>query len=261
MELKCTNCGEHISAENINIQKTLAVCDKCDHVFNFGDSVTARKAKQQKARKPENLHAQEDDDRLELSYQQLVSDPNEKIGLAIVSVLAIILTLISIAALSDNTAPLLVRMIFSVIASVFWYIAAVTITMKTRINIDREKIAIKSGPLPFPINDNKTIDYDDVSEVFCEETEDSKKRAAFDRYHRVCMRFNDGNRVALIKSLPQDFAFYIAQSIESYLPQEEVSDLVMPGNEFHDDSTQDEDDLQIAQILSADEEAQDSAAQ
>jgi hypothetical protein len=259
MELKCTNCGEHISAENINIQRTLAVCDKCDHVFNFGDSVLTRKAKLRKARKPENLNAQDDGDSLELSYQQLVSDPNEKMGLAIVSVLAIILTLISIAAFSDSDAPLLVRIIFSVLPIVFWYIAAVALTTKTRINVDREKIAIKSGPLPFPINDNKTIDYDDVTEVFCEETEESKKRAAFDRHYRVCMRFNDGNRVALLKSVPQDFAFYIAQSIESYLPAEEVSDIVMPGDEFHDDSTQD--DLQIAQILDADEEAQDSAAQ
>jgi hypothetical protein len=239
MALNCPNCGAEIPTANINIQKTLALCDRCGHVFDFGDSIPARKAKQRKVRQPERLAVREEEHRLELAYQR-VFDFNEKFGLGVLSLLTIVLAFFSVMAARDPTAPPAVPVLFAALALTFAYIAAMSLFNTTRIVVDEEAVMVDRGPLRFPINDNKTVDLDEVTDVFCEETETSKSRATLDRYYRVCVRFADGNRVALLKSLPEDYAFYIAQSLVECLPPSDEAPLVAPGDEFYGDDAQEE---------------------
>jgi hypothetical protein len=242
MALNCPNCGAEIPTANINIQNTLALCDRCGHVFDFVDSIPARKAKQRKVRQPERLVVREGEHRLELAYQR-VFDLNEKVGLAVLSLLTIVLTFFSVMAARDPTAPPPVPILFAGLALTFAYIAAMSLVNTTRIVVDEEAVTVDRGPLRFPINENRRVDLDEVTDVFCEETETSKSRAAMDRYYRVCVRFDDDRRVALLKSLPEEYAFYIAQSLGECLPPAEEAPLVAPGDEFYDDSALDQDDL------------------
>lgn len=239
MALNCPNCGVAIPTENINIQKTLALCNDCGHVFNFGDSVPIRKAKQRKVRQPDRVVAHEDRQRLELTYRR-VFDLNEKIGLIVLSLLTVVLTFFAIMAARDATAPPPVPILFAGLAAMFGYIAAMSLFNTTSIVADEEKVTVDRGPLRFPINENVRVNLEEVVEVYCEETETSKSRAAMDRYYRVCARFDDDRRVALVKSLPEDYAFYITQALAECLPLPDESRLVTPGDEFYDDIADDD---------------------
>jgi hypothetical protein len=53
MEVNCPNCGEKVTAENINIQKMTAVCAACDTVFPF--ELPEAKAKRRKVKQPAKL--------------------------------------------------------------------------------------------------------------------------------------------------------------------------------------------------------------
>jgi ssDNA-binding Zn-finger/Zn-ribbon topoisomerase 1 len=53
MQMTCPNCGETVSAENINIQQMGAVCPYCDSVFRFelpGEKAKRRKIKPREIR-------------------------------------------------------------------------------------------------------------------------------------------------------------------------------------------------------------------
>ena len=53
MQVICPNCGEKVTAENINIQKMTAVCAACDTVFPF--DLPEVKIKRRKVKLPTKL--------------------------------------------------------------------------------------------------------------------------------------------------------------------------------------------------------------
>lgn len=83
MQLTCPNCQTEIPAENINIQKTLALCPACGSVFDFGDEHgpgTTPKIKRRKAKKPDAVIVHDEGDTLHFSYP-LVNDRASKIAI------------------------------------------------------------------------------------------------------------------------------------------------------------------------------------
>jgi hypothetical protein len=221
MELKCRNCGALIPAENINIQELLAVCSRCNHVFEFNRSAVARKPKPHKLKPPARLRVYEDDDRLELSYR-LVLGPGPRFGLIMSTIGAVALPLIIIGAARDG-APALILLFFGLLAFVMWYLIAAFLTTTTRISADENQLEIQSGPLPFPASDDKSLRIHDVKRVFFEQTLEAWPPGM--PTHHVYAELQDGSRVTLVTSLPYDHAHYIARVLEEFLHPVGADDL------------------------------------
>ncbi len=216
MELKCKNCGAIISAENINIQKTLAVCAECNHVFDFSSDVLMQKAKQRKVRQPERLHVDDSGGRLEMAYRRVFSQ-EDKVVLGISACIAVFITFIFLVAAGESDTPPLLLFIVGLIPLAAAYIWAASMGNTTRAVLDEQTLMINCGPLPLPDSANKDLERHNVVRVFCEETEDSQKKGSLTRYYHVCAELTDGNRAILIKGIPQDYAFYIAQRLDADL--------------------------------------------
>ena len=262
MALQCPRCGAAIPAQNINIQETLAVCSHCDHVFHFHNTIPTRKSEQRKVQQPGRLRVHEEENSLELSYRA----PLDKGLLAGLTFQAIFLLIFAVVApilghslnwhgFPGLPAALGLSVVWLGMSVAIWYSIVYLLTKTTRIRIDAETLAVNTGPLPSPLKGNQSLSRAEVTEIFCEETEWSKKRAALDRYYQVYAHLADGNRVALIESLPQDFAFYITQELSAALPPEENVEVVPPGDEFYADSSQEIAAPSSAPWLAADEEA------
>jgi DNA-directed RNA polymerase subunit M/transcription elongation factor TFIIS len=173
MELKCPNCGEFIPAENINIQEMVALCGKCQHVFAFTRSAIARKTKRRIPPQPERVRVRSDDDGLELSYR-LVFGSGSKFGLVMATLGAVVSTILLVSASVSHEPPSL-QFFFTLLALVFSYAAAVGVTTTTTITADTQYLEVRSGPLPFPIKDDKTLSTADIMRVSFEETYDNLK--------------------------------------------------------------------------------------
>jgi hypothetical protein len=221
MELKCRNCGALIPAENINIQELLAVCSQCNHVFEFSRSAVARKPKPHKLKLPERLRVDEDDDQLALSYRLALS-PGAKFGLIMLTIGAVALPLLLVAAARDG-APVLFLLLFGLLAFVVWYLIAVFLTTTTQITVDENQLEIQSGPLPFPISDDKSLRVRDVKRVYFEQTLEAWPPGM--PTHHVYAELRDGSRVTLVTSLPYDHAHYIARVLEEFLHPGDADDL------------------------------------
>lgn len=232
MALQCPNCGAAIPAENINIQKTLALCSQCDLVFDFTDMVVARKAKPRKP--PERLHIDEDDYRLELSYQR-VFGPGPKFGLVMATFASFFLPLALIAIYSKG-GPFPLLGVVSFLTCVFWYILAVFLTTTTRVTVDHETLEVRSGPLPFPLSDNKTVSLLDIKRVFCEDTLETWPGPSGMPAHHVSADLYDGDRITLLTSLPRNYAVYIAAALDAYIQSGDSGTLAAATSELDVDS-------------------------
>jgi DNA-directed RNA polymerase subunit M/transcription elongation factor TFIIS len=226
MELKCPNCGEFIPAENINIQEMVALCGKCQHVFAFTRKAIARKTKRRIPPQPERVQVHIDDDGLELSYR-LVFGSGSKFGLVMATLAATGSTLLLVnASLSHEPTSLL--FFFALIALVFSYVAAVGVTTTTTITADTQHLEVSSGPLPFPIKDDKTLNTADITRVSFEETYESN--SPLPPSYNVYAELQDGARISVVTSLPRTHAQYIAATLDDYL-HDDVDVGIMEGGD------------------------------
>jgi hypothetical protein len=245
MELKCPNCGETIPAANINIQKTLAVCPECSHVFNFGDDVPARKRKSRKVHQPDRLQVRDDGSTLHMHYSR-VYRPDDKggIGTSALITLVMIFTLVSAA---GGGAPVGLLLMLTLIALGGLYTTAALLLHGARIMADDAALLVRHGPLPLPNFENNALQREDVVRVFADETIASKEKGTLEqRYYHVCAELANGNRVILLKGLPHDYAVYIAQELDAYWRDNDDAAALTD-----DDAVQT--DADVAHLLAADD--------
>ncbi len=251
MQLKCRNCGAIISAENINIQQMAAVCSECNHVFSFADDLTARKAKSLKVKRPKRIHVQESTRQLELSYNRVLNQDDAK-GVIPLFIVLCLTSFFFILATVTRALPLI--FVFAVLVSVFAYILAETFLNRTRVAVGDETITTWREPLPFPMPgtefpfQTKMLNRHEAVRVFAEETVESREKGEINRYYHVCIELHDGNRAILLKSLPHDYAFYIAQRLDAYL-QADADEAA----EALSDDVERTDDEQAAHLLATEE--------
>ncbi len=217
MALQCPECGATILAENINMQKTLALCSQCNRVFDFGNMrLTARKAKPRP--RPERLHILQDDYRVEMSYQR-VFGPGAKFGMAAIGFAAVFISLMTVFA-ALNGAPALFALFIGLIACVFWYILAVPLINTTRLTFDDDALEVHSGPLPFPTLNSSLLSTRDIKRIFVEDTVEGGSGMPA---HNVVADLFDGNRLRLLSSLPRNYAVYIAEALDAFLQADDES--------------------------------------
>lgn len=256
MALNCPNCGAEISAENINIQDTLALCSQCNHVFNFKGIVAPRKGKPRLGSPPERLHIQEDDDHLDLRYR-LVFGPGPKFGAVMATIGAVAMSLLLPNAIAQNE-PTGLIMLLGFMILVFWYLLAVFLTTTTRIHLDDDALHVRSGPLPFPIKDDKTVNASDIAQIVYKETVETMPMGM--PAHNVHAELTDGSQISVVTSLPREYAHYIARTLDERIQTTGTAEVLTPGDEFLDETNADQDDSVPLADLIADDPAQTRSA-
>jgi hypothetical protein len=213
MHLKCPVCGALIPAGQINVHELIAVCPDCNHVFAFNRETVARKSKQRKLNTPARVQVEREDQQLTLSYRRVLG-PGPKFGAVMVTIGSIAYSAVALGAAHDGAPPGVV-MLFGALALLSMYMLAVFFTTTTRITADEDGIEVKSGPLPFPFKDDKTLSAADISHVAFEKTQEVFPPGM--PAHNVYAELHDGERVNVVTSLPREHARYLAATLDDYL--------------------------------------------
>lgn len=226
MELQCPNCGASVPAENINIQELVAVCGECNHVFEVTRRSIARKAQLRKLKPPHRVTTYAVDDSLELSYR-LALGSGPKFGVIMATLAAVVTATLLIAA-AINREPVSLLFLMSLLVAVYSYVAVANLTMTTTVRAGREVLEVSSGPLPFPLKDDKTLNIPEIVRVFSEETYEPFPPF---RAHNVRAELRDGEKISVVTALPRPHARYIAQVLDDYLHGEsDVGSMESGGN-------------------------------
>lgn len=218
MALSCPICDATIPPKNIHLEKPLARCRKCGHVF----AIPARKSKKHKVQQPKRLRVKERGNRLELSYH-LTTSLGTIIGVIAPSVVALALSFFFLAALSDPTAPVEIVAMLGLMVFPFWYYVAASFINTTRIIADEKTLTARNGPLPVPFS-KQTVRRQVISRVYCEETVLSSFSVLSNRYYHVWVGRVDRDPVPFQLSLPQDYAFFVVHMLNDYLTPEKDDD-------------------------------------
>jgi hypothetical protein len=212
MKLTCPNCGAPIAAGNINVQTMVAVCGDCDSVFAFDAADTGRKRR--KVRQPGRLRLDESPDTLTMRYRRVFNQ--EEQGLAWGNGLFVLLLPVVLILTLYYKTPFHVPLLIALWGLFSWYVEAALLFNRTTVTVDQDRLEVDSGPLPWVTSASKiAIDREDLRDVVCEETEDSRRVAAVKRYYHVRARLHDGQALTLLKGMPQDYAFFIAQELNA----------------------------------------------
>lgn len=216
MKLQCPHCGEPIAASNINIQEMVAVCDACNQVFEFSRDVVGRKRKAVLPLQPARLKLEEDDGELVLAYSRVFGS-GPLLG-TVMSFVGGIVFMVMALGMAREAAPSGIIALTLLLSTLMWYVFAFAMTTTTRIMAADHDVTITSGPLPFPIKDDKRVSLREIQRVFMEQTFEAMSGGV--PANHVYAELRDGSRVRLLSSLPHDYAYYIAQVINEHVQTE-----------------------------------------
>jgi hypothetical protein len=220
MQVNCPNCGEKVTAEHINIQKMTAVCAACDTVFPFELSET--KSKRRKVKPPARLTLH-DTEPLQMEFRtNFRLDRSEAflfsalggVGMTIMALL-----------MGIGRAPLILPLVFMLIAAAFFYQLALIVVNKTHIEMSEEAIKVTRRPIPSPLNQGYEVPLAGVEAIKYEETAISKKEAYDTPRYRVFAEMAEGSRRTIVNDVTEDYAVFIAQRLDEALHMDADADI------------------------------------
>ncbi len=228
-QLTCPQCGSPISAEQINIQKTLAVCPACATVFDFSATVstpavvtpTVQKRKRRKVKQPEHITIQPNATGLDLVYKWGIKSESQStlfwMGLwAVIAIaISIVFPLLSGEAIFSGDSPFWLGTLF--VGGFPFYYFLCLFTNSTRFLLDEDQLQVRTTPLWFWGAGHATVDTPDVEAVYWELAED-------DENYTVYARLRDGERKKLLEGILKQDAEFIAQEMNSALYELENGD-------------------------------------
>jgi hypothetical protein len=235
MQVNCPNCGEKVTAENINIQKMTAVCAACDTVFSF--ELPETKAKRRKVKQPVRL-ALRDSETLRMEFRtNFRLDRNEAFFSSLIGGSS--MGFIALLLIASGEAPFLVTFGFALVAAVLFYWLALIVVNKTHLEMDEDAIRVTRKPLPNLLNPGYEVPLAGVTAIKYEETAASKKEAYDTPRYRVWAETADGSRRTIVSDVIEEYAVFIAQRLEERLHTDANLDVSRLEDERHADDEAD----------------------
>jgi hypothetical protein len=224
-QLTCKNCGAPIPAENINIQKTLAVCPECATVFDFSSTVEAaapapHKRKRRKTKQPEHITIQPSASGLDLVYKWGLKAevPSNLFWMALWAIISLAIGLGGTLFAGEPGAWAATLVIGA--APLYYFLCL--FTNATRFLLDEDQLQVRTTPLWFWGAGHATVDTSDIEAVYWELGEDDDEEDE-DSY-LVYARLRDGGRKKLFEGIRKQDAEFIAQELNAALYEQEMGD-------------------------------------
>lgn len=219
----CKNCGAEIPAADVNLERLIAKCQKCNEVFSFADNfpqrVSARRERGLLLPKPARFLISEAGVEKEISYRWF--------SWTLIPLLFFCIAWDSFLVFWYSMA------IFGVGKSGFAWIAiifpighvAVGVGLtyyllagffnRTHIRVDARSISVQHGPIPWW--GHYRFPAEDVDQLYCDE-EISRGKNDASTHFVVKALLVDGKTVKLVKGLSErEEAFFLEQKLEEWL--------------------------------------------
>tara|TARA_R110002072_G_scaffold243682_1_gene402806 strand:+ start:160082 stop:160795 length:714 start_codon:yes stop_codon:yes gene_type:complete len=221
MRVDCRNCGESVSADNINIDKLVAKCGACHAVFGFDVAGGATKP-----RKRENI-----------AMPKSVTVENQGGELVIVhrwrSIVAVLFLTVFTLIWNSITWTFFVIMwqegqgfvmaflsIFVAVGVGVAYLTLGILLNSTEIRVSGRRLTVKSGPLPMP--GSVDVRSEDIDQVWVEEkvshSNSRQGHSSTSVHYPVFLRMKDGTKKTLARyGQDSDLSLFLEQEIETHL--------------------------------------------
>lgn len=234
MQLSCSQCGATVQAADVNLDRLLAKCAQCNHIFAFappGGAPGAGALARRMVPMPPQLTIVADGatgadepyrgpsaGRPRLVIERRWYTPALFFFVFFCLFWDGFLVFWYAMALKAWILPALVFPVLHLaVGVVLTYRTICGFVNRTRIAIEHETLTVRHGPLPWP--GARSIATSDLAQLYCEEHHAKKGQRSFS----LAAMLRSGAKVTLLEGLPEpDQALYLEQLIESRLAIEDV---------------------------------------
>jgi len=231
MQLECEACHSPLRAQDVNFDLSLAKCHACDAVYDLSarrglghspaPAPTASKPAPRervptptraRVTLPERFHMVEDEQRTVISWRTF--DGMDRFLLVFFSALWNVPLLVLYRYLVSTGASmtsLLLPLLFVGPGLFILYTALVSFLNHTRIEVSRDKLTIRCGPLPW--SKNHALTGKELVQLYVHEPADPTNTTS----QSLLALDNQGRKVQLLAGLDKDQVRYLEQALERQL--------------------------------------------
>lgn len=211
-KVHCPSCNESVTADNLNLQNSVAKCSSCDVIFSIGEeikSVNAAGEMKQEVFRPEGIDLFFYGDEMDITVQQHVQGV-DAFGVILMPVIAFFSIILYFT--DKFTFTPWIPFAFTVGAFYFIFRALNYSKNKTYIDVNNKFLSIKSRPKHF--RQDKTYSVDEIDQLYIKFAADGSG------YFSIMMIINglEGQKhekLVTVNAISK--AKYLEQEIERYL--------------------------------------------
>lgn len=217
--LTCPKCNHFINGDDINIEKTIARCHHCHHVFGFAhDSQTGKLVEEQLM--PEGVETLKLKSELDIRLNWLKT--TSKGGRNFMTLFTfmwnlILLPFVLMILLTGNWSILLfISLHLAVGLGLLWYTLAVYFN-KSSLTISERNLRIRSLPIPLPTFRSTDLEVADIEQLYVSKYTASTTNGVPNYAYALYAIMKDGKKISLLRGMNRETQRYIEREIESYL--------------------------------------------
>lgn len=220
-KLSCPNCRAEILSEDINIDKLVAKCRSCHHVFSFEEQIQQAQRHRPEVLLPPGIEAYSTPGEVDMVISWRQSNSS---FMTLFTILwnTFLIPFVYIAFTSGDIRVLLGISIHLIIGLGLLYNMIANFINTTEVNVDRQRLLIEHQPLHFPFYKEHHVPTSDIRQVFIKKYVASKTNGMPNFAFSVNVELDSKRTIQLVRGLKHpDQAMYIEQQVERFLEIED----------------------------------------
>ncbi len=219
LDLKCSDCGNTILGNDININNSLAKCANCGSVYKINDDHFFLK---DRADRPEMIMPKGTDvlllnDTLDIRINWLKSQSSGAVGFltffAVMwnGILAIIASSMMASGASSSMLGLVIHAAIGL--GLIYYLSRIYLNY-TDIVVTEDEIQIIERPLPNPFRSSKSILVNEIDQIYVTKYVSSTTNDVPNYAYALYAITKNGKKISLIREMNRETQLYLEQEIE-----------------------------------------------
>jgi hypothetical protein len=217
--LSCPKCNHFINGADIDIEKTIAKCSHCNHVFGFAHDSASGQLKPEQII-PEGVEVLKLKSELDirLNWLKTTSTGSRTFMLLFTGIWnLILLPFVMVIIATGNWGILLFMSLHLAVGfGLIWYLASIYVN-KTSLSITKRKLRIRTMPLRNPLFKAREIDTNDLKQLYVSKYTQSTTNGVPNFAYALYAILADGEKVSLLRGMNRQTQQYIEKEIEGYL--------------------------------------------
>lgn len=217
--LSCPKCNHFISGVDINIEKTLAKCGHCQHMFNFEhDSETQTLKPAQMI--PEGVEVLKLRSELDIRLKWIDTTPKSSrwFLMLFAGIWNLILLPFVIGVIVSGAWGILLFLSLHLLVGLGMIFHLATIYLnRTSLSVTNRRIRITTFPLRHMLWKNKDLSIDDIEQFYVSRYVASTTNGNPNYAYALYAIMKDGSKVSLLRGMNRETQVYLEKEIEGYL--------------------------------------------
>ncbi len=217
--LSCPKCRHFISGQDINIEKTIAKCSNCNHVFAFEHDHSSKQIKPSKIlpKGVETLKLGSELD-IRLKWTETTSNGGRWFLMLFTAMWNLILLPFVIGVIVSGAWGILLFLSahLAVGMGLLWHLATIYMN-QTSISVTKRRIQIRTTPLRSFLWKRKDVDVDTIRQLYVTKYVQSTSNGVPNYAYALYAVLDSGEKVSLIRGMNFETQSFVEQEIEGYL--------------------------------------------